>query len=526
MFELFGGLSLFIYGIHLMGEGLQKVAAHKMRGILSTLTKNIYVAIFVGFIITAIIQSSSAFTVMLVGFVNAGLMEFTQSIGLIMGSCIGTTVTAQLVAFKLTKIALPTIMLGFGLEFFTKKYKHIGNAILGFGILFLGLNIMTESMEFLRTHGIVNKIFLYSSNSKFYIPLCIIAGTIITMMIQSSSASTGIIIALSMGNLIVLKTAIPLIFGCNIGTCVTALIASIGTSSQAKRTAWAHIIFKLIGVLLFIPLIIPFEKLVIFISGSSIPRQIANAHTIFNVSTTLIFIPFAECLSKLIIKLIKEKVEKSNYHLDELLIKTPDLAMERVRKEILRMIGISRCMLNASVNAFVHNNENKLDMVSEKEDITDILQTEITHYLISMSEEQLCPELSKEISVAMRMVNEIERIADHAENIAKISKKRTRNNLEFSKESITEILSLYFITKEFLDDVTKSFKNKDDYVKNCLGKESIINEFTWKYKNSCVKRFNKKHSVVHGLVFVDILNQIEKVGDHIFNMAELVLGTK
>lgn len=509
-----------------MGDGLQKEAANKMREILSKLTKNIYVAVFVGFLITSIIQSSSAFTVMLVGFVNAGLMQFTQSIGLIMGSNIGTTVTAQLVAFKLTKLALPAIMLGFSLGFFTKKYKHVGTAILGFGILFLGLNIMTDAMLFLRGHEIVNAIFLYSSNSKFYIPLCILAGTIITGVIQSSSVSISIIIALSMIDLIVLKAAIPLMLGCNIGTCITAIVASIGTSSQAKQTAMAHIVLKVFGVLIFLPLIIPFEKFVVLISGTSIPRQIANAHTIFNISTTLIFLPFAGCLTRMIDKMIPVVVTKYNYHLDSRLIKTPELAMERVRKEILRMMGISRCMLKTSVNSFINNNENKLDMVFEKETIVDLLQTEITHYLISISEEELHPDISKEISVAMRMVNEIERIADHAENLAKISRKRTRNSLEFSEESVGEISSLYVLAKDFFDDVTRSFKNRDDFVKHCLCKESVINEFTWKYKKSCVQRFNKKHSVIHGLVFVDILNQIEKVGDHIFNMAELVLGTK
>ncbi|MGA1842885.1 MAG: Na/Pi cotransporter family protein, partial [bacterium] len=330
-FGLIGGLGLFIYGIHLMGEGLQKAAGDRMRKILSCLTNKPIFGVLVGAGITALIQSSSATSVMLVGFVNAGLMTFTQAVGVIMGANIGTTVTGQLIAFKLTKAALPAIGIGFALSFFSKKikYKNIGEVILGFGILFLGLKIMMDSVAFLRNHEAIVNLFILAGNKKNPIIgpiLGVLAGMSITMIVQSSSATIGLLIALASSQLVTIDAAIPILLGDNIGTCITALLASIGTTLPAKRTALSHALFNIVGTIIVLLLLSPYEKLIVFLSKGNIARQIANAHTLFNVMNTIIMLPFISYFVKIVSFIIPggdSDLQLKNHYLDRRLIKTP-----------------------------------------------------------------------------------------------------------------------------------------------------------------------------------------------------------
>ncbi|MCJ7646837.1 Na/Pi cotransporter family protein, partial [bacterium] len=329
IFGLVGGLGLFIFGIHLMGTGLHKAAGDRMRKILAALTSTPFIGMFVGLGVTSIIQSSSATTVILVGFVNAGLMTLRQSIGVILGADIGTTVTAQLIAFKLTDYALPVIGLGMALNLFARKkfYKNIGEFLFGFGILFLGLNILTGSVKPFGGSESVRNAFVIFSKS----PITGIAtGMVVTMIIQSSSVTVGLVLALASAGLIDLKGAIPLILGDNIGTCITAILASIGTTISAKRTAIAHVTFKVLGVLLLLPFLPYYEKFVAT-TATSIMRQCANAHTIFNVIITTLFLPLAGVLARTIEKAVPGKetvVEVGPKHLERHLLNTPVLALQ------------------------------------------------------------------------------------------------------------------------------------------------------------------------------------------------------
>ncbi len=292
IFGLMGGLGLFIYGIHLMGECLQKAAGDRTRKILGRLTNNPVLGVLVGAGITGIIQSSSATTVMLVGFVNAGLMTLTQAVGVIMGANIGTTVTGQIVAFNLIDYALPIVGIGFALSFFpkNKKYKNIGEIILGFGILFLGLKIMTDSVKFFKGQKCISNMLIAVGNTKNPVlaPLLgVLAGLVTTMIIQSSSATIGLLIALARSGVVPIHAAIPILLGDNIGTCITAILASIGTSLSARRTALAHAVFNIVGTIIILIFLNPYQKFIVFLSPVSVPRQIANAHTLFNVINTI-----------------------------------------------------------------------------------------------------------------------------------------------------------------------------------------------------------------------------------------------
>jgi len=356
---LFGGLALFLYGMEKMSEGMKKSAGSKMRSILEALTKNRFIAFIVGAFVTMVIQSSSATTVMLVSFVQAELMVFAQAMGVILGADIGTTITAQLIAFKLTDYALLMIVIGFIIRMIgkTDQVKHIGEAILGFGILFFGMKLMSDAMKPLRTYPEFINLMKGLEN-----PLTgLLIGTVFTALIQSSSAFTGIVIVLAQQQLITLEAGIPLIFGANIGTCVTAGLASIGTSRDAKRVALAHVLFKIAGVLLFIFWIPFFADIIRNIAAkfnSDTARQIANAHTIFNVSLGLIFLPFTAIFAKYILRILPDKEEEkgikpATWHLDDSMISTPEFAINLARTEISRMAKLLGRMMRAVIVPFI-----------------------------------------------------------------------------------------------------------------------------------------------------------------------------
>ena len=371
IFGLFGGLALFLYGMEQMSNGLKKTAGDHIRSILSALTNNRLMGLTVGAFVTMVIQSSSATTVMLVSFVQAQLMTFVQSLGVILGADIGTTITAQLIAFNLTDYALLMIAIGFGIRMFAKKDtgKHIGEVIMGFGILFFGMKLMSDAMKPLRTYVPFIELLEGLENPLYGL----LVGAIFTALIQSSSAFTGLIIVLAQQGLLTLDAGIPLIFGANLGTCVTAGLASIGTSREAKRVALAHTMFKIGGILLFVLWIPTFAEIIRNISptsnsigldklASETPRQIANAHTLFNVSLAFIFLPFTMLFSKLILFILpRRKVEVGvvpvTWHLDDTAISTPALAIGLAQTEISRMAKISKRMLNAIIIPFVSKEE-------------------------------------------------------------------------------------------------------------------------------------------------------------------------
>ena len=358
--KLLGGLGLFIYGMKLMGDGLENAAGEGLKKILEKVTKNPIIAVVVGAVVTMVIQSSSATTVMVVGFVNAGLMNLAQAAGIIMGANIGTTITAQLVAFKLDEIAPVFVFVGAMMVMFVKgkKRKEIGNIILGFGILFVGMGTMSGAMKPLTTLPMFQEI-LTTVGQHWY--LGVIAGALITAVLQSSSATTGILVALATAGALNINQALPIIMGCNIGTCITAMLATVGTNKTAHRAAMLHLIFNVVGTLLFLPIIIPgfLGDFVSYFTGD-VKRQIANAHTIFNVVNTLIMVPLIPILCKIVEKIIPgeddEKVGPK--YIDDRLLETPVIAAGQVVKETLRMANKAKTSLELAMTAFMKNDEN------------------------------------------------------------------------------------------------------------------------------------------------------------------------
>ncbi len=425
LIELMGGLGLFIYGMKLMGDGLENAAGEGLKNILEKVTSNRIMGVAVGTIITAVIQSSSATTVMVVGFVNAGLMTLSQALGVIMGANIGTTITAQLVAFKLDQIAPLFVFTGAAVVMFAKAKKRveIGNIILGFGILFTGMGAMTSAMEPISSSPQFTQLLLAVGDNWV---IGILTGVFFTAIIQSSSATTGILIALASTNAITITLAIPILFGCNIGTCVTAMLASIGTNKTAHKAAFLHLIFNVVGTIIFIPFI---GYLGDFVATTStdISRQIANAHTIFNITNAAVLLPFGNLIIKFVNKVIpcEDKIENLGpKFIDERFLETPVIAAGQVIKETIRMANKAKKNVQLSMDAFLTEDQQLINQVYENEKLINILEESITNYLVKLSKCTLSDKEKVIVASTFHIVIDIERIGDHAENIADLAIER------------------------------------------------------------------------------------------------------
>ncbi len=473
---LLGGLAFFLYGMEKMSHGMKRSAGSKLSSILSALTSNRVIALFVGAFVTMVIQSSSATTVMLVSFVQAGLMSFVQSLGVILGADIGTTVTAQLIAFKLTDYALLMVAVGFGLQLFSKNdsVRNIGEVILGFGILFYGMKLMSDSMKPLRTYSEFIDLMKGLESPLFGL----LVGTLFTALVQSSSASTGVVIVLAQQGLITLEAGIPIIFGANIGTCITAGLASIGASREAKRVALAHVLFKLAGVALFVFWIPGFAELIRSLTdkfGGGVARQIANAHTIFNVSLALVFLPFTSFFAKLILKILPKKevlagITPVLWHLDDRCISSPALAIDLARTEISRMAKLLGRMLRAIIIPYISDERliaqegysreeislfireiptqdeffpqlTLLEGVDMREEKLDFLDEKIVEYLIQIARQDLSEEEAKEVYAMISIANDLESMGDiiHRNMVPLIAKKQELES-DFSEEGKEELM--------------------------------------------------------------------------------------
>jgi len=425
---LIGGLGLFLYGMLLLSEGLKKNAGERMRSLLSTLTHNRVIAVGVGAFVTMILQSSSATTVMLVSLVQAGLMQFSQTMGIILGADIGTTVTVQLIAFKFTDFSLPMIGIGFGMMMLSKRQilQQVGETLLGFGILFFGMDIMSRSMSPLRSYPPFLNLLVSMENPL----LGILVGTAFTALIQSSAAFIGILIILSTQGLLTLEAAIPLLFGANIGTCVTAFLASIHTRREAKRVALAHILFKVVGVLLFFAWIPQFAEIVRLVSPSGtestlngsaylasvVPRQIANAHTLFNVTLAIVMLPFTRMAARGILRLLpdlpEEELPFTTNFLDDSMISNPAMALSLAKSEVLYMGQIIIRMVENILKPFLERNHTVLDELDHDELRVNFLHQKIYDYLTRVSRKSIPTERTNEIFQMLYTVTELEQIAD------------------------------------------------------------------------------------------------------------------
>jgi phosphate:Na+ symporter len=527
IFGIFGGLGLFVYGIHIMGDGLQRVAGDKFRNVLKALTSNPIKGVLVGAGITALIQSSSATTVLVVGFVNAGLMTLSQSLGVIFGANVGTTITAQIIAFKLTDYALPIVGIGMILYVFARKrfWKFLGLFCLGFGILFLGLSIMTSVVKPFAEHpGVINA--FVSINDR--VLWGVLVGVLITSLLQSSSVTVGIVLGLASIGLINIKGAIPIILGANIGTCITIIIASIGANVASKRTAAAHLLYNIIGAVMFLVVLKPFTQLITRTSHDTL-RQIANAHTIMKVIETLIFLPLIGLFAKAVEWIVPGEeiiIETGPRYLEKHLINTPIFALDAASKEIIRMAQAAKIMVNESTSGFLGLDEKILKNLPKREEALDGLQEAITDYLMLLTQRDLSEEEARRIPALLHSVNDIERIGDHSENIMELALRRINANLPFTQEAVDEIK----IMSSHVDDMMKHAINalNDNSVEKaeqvlCL--ENKVNEFTETLRKNHIDRLSQnKCNVLSGIVFLDMVSNFEKIGDHITNIAQAVMG--
>ena len=476
--SLAGGLGLFLYGMSLMSDGLKKTAGQRMRTILSRLTHNRFIAVGVGAFVTTIIQSSSATTVMLVSFVQAQLLRFAQTLGIILGAGIGTTITAQLIAFKLTDYALLVIAVGSGLLLLgkTHRLRNIGEALLGFGLLFFGMKIMSDAMVPLRDFDPFINLLVHLENPL----LGILIGTVFTALIQSSSAFIGILIVLAGQGVLTLEAGIPLLLGANIGTCITAGLAAIGTTREAQRVAVAHILFKVVGVLLLVWWIPVFADLVRWLSprgdlqlsgaaylGDVVPRQIANAHTIFNIALTLILLPFTGPAARLVERLMPERPEAPEFpyktrFIDNAMLATPVLALSLARQEVLRMGQIAKTMVEKILLPFTERNREVLSELDAGEEQVDFLQAQINAYLTRISQQSIPEEQADEAFRMMYTVTEFEQIADI---VSKTLKPRALEWLEtehhFSEAGKQEIMTYHISALKQISRAMETFLKSD-----------------------------------------------------------------
>lgn len=529
-FLLLGGLGLFIYGMKLMGEGLQKAAGEKLKKILEKITANRILAVLVGAGVTAIIQSSSATTVMTVGFVNAGLMNLFQAAGIIMGANIGTTMTAQLIAFKLTDIAPLILAIGTVMVMFCKKKRHrdIGEIILGFGILFMGMTIMETSMKPLSQMKSFQNLILKLGR---YPITGVLVGLCMTATVQSSSATIGILQALAGINAISLSAALPVLFGDNIGTCATALLASIGTCKNAKRAALIHLTFNIIGTIIFM-ILFKFVLYIVPMFGGDIQRQIANAHTLFNITNTIIQVPFIPFLVSFVNKIIPGKDEKEDVmalkYLDKRLLETPSIAVGQLNKEVVRMGRLAALNLKTSFECFIKQDENQIKQVTDREEVINFLEREITSFMVLLSRTSISEHQSELVTSLFHVVNDIERIGDHSDNISELAQYRIDNKLAFSETAVKELKNIYELSKTAADYSIDALQGSDtEKAAKVLQIEDKIDEMEKKLRDDHIDRLNKGICYpASGAVFLDILTNFERVGDHSTNIAEMVINTK
>ena len=529
--QVLGGLALFIFGMTTLSDSLQKVSSNSLKSIINILQKKPWASVLVGLGTTMVIQSSSATSVMTIGFVNAGLMTLKTAIGIIMGANIGTTITAQIVSFNIIDVlSYPLIIVGFLLFFISKRrrYKNIGMAIIGLGLLFLGMNIMKQSLEPLKNNIDFKNFLLTFSKNPF---LGLLVGLVMTSILQSSSATIGLLIALAAQGLLPISAAIPILFGDNIGTCTTALIASTGTTVTARRTAFAHLLFNIFGTVLFFTLLYGFKlgPLLLPRIGSTVPHQIANMHTIFNITTTIILFPIVGLFEKLVVKLYPGKdiiVHKNALYLESRLIDTPSLSLEQAKKELLRVIKITQNMLNLSYERL-----HKKDIVIEKkvldrEYAVDSITEDIIRYLTKISQKSLGARLSNKLTNLLHIAYDAERAADHAESILYLMLVKEENNMNFSKIALQELeLSVNKVNHLFNSLISGMEKNNLNQLKKCEKIEFEIDLLVKKIRTSHLKRLRNGNCMpLSGVVFADIVLHLERTGDLLYGISRNLLN--
>ena len=523
--EVLGGLAVFIFGIGRLSESLQRLTSNTLKKIINFLAKRSWAAVLMGLTITSIIQSSSATTVMTVGFVNAGLVTLRQAIGIIMGANIGTTVTAQIVSFKVESIAYPIIIIGTLMYFLgrKKRIKNTGMAILGLGLIFLGMIVMKNSLEPLKNSETFKYFLLYFSKNPF---AGILVGVIITGILQSSSATIGLLIALASQGLIPFASAVPILMGDNIGTCATALIASIGTTITARRTALAHLMFNIFGTIVFSILIYGFKIMPFIesITGSSVPHQIANMHTTFNIITTIILFPFIGWYEKFIIKIFPGQdvvVNKNALYLDIRLIKTPVIALGQVEKEVIRVSKLAHEMFKLSHERLHKNDANIEKKLLDREAAIDSITEDTVRYLTKASQAYLTNALSIKLTNLLHIAYDLERAADHAESILYLIDVKEENRMSFTKPASLELEKTYEKVELIFDTLINGMENADNKkLEECEKIEAEIDAIVKETRTNHLIRLRKNECMpLSGVTFTDIILHLERIGDLLYGIS-------
>jgi phosphate:Na+ symporter len=514
--SLFGGVLLLLYGIKLVNDGLQNATGSKIRSLLRSLTSNRLTAVGAGAFITGLIQSSSATSVMLVGFVSAGLMSFRQTLAVILGADIGATLTVQLIAFHIYDYSLLLVGIGLSFVLFTHKMltKSLGQGILGFGFVFLSLKIMTDAMTPLQGNELFRQVFVALTDTPF-IGIVLSAG--ITALIHSSAATLGIALALAKSGLIPLQAAIYIILGANIGTCATALIASLRSPAEARRVAWAHVFFKVVGVILFLPFLTPFQSLVAH-TASDLTRQIANAHTLFNVIMAILFVPFTGLFSKLITKLVPEKAEEKKFgpmYLDDHVLGTPALALGQATREALRESDIAREMLIDAVKVFQSDDPSTISAIKNKDNLIDLLDRHIRLYLTRLSSSHLTESQSRRAMTVLEIARNLESIGDIIDrNIMPLAVKRIDKGITFSQEGMDEIISFHKKIIENFDAAISAFASNDrDLADRVLRNKEELGTVERELVQAHLDRLRKglRESIETSHIHLDVIGNLARI---------------
>ncbi|MDY5023007.1 MAG: Na/Pi cotransporter family protein [Blautia sp.] len=525
---LMGGLGLFLFGMKQMSDGLEKAAGAKMRSVLEFFTKTPLRGILVGTFFTAIIQSSSASTVMVVSFVNSGLMNLYQAAGVIMGANIGTTVTSQLISFNLSELAPAIIMVGVIMIMFCKnvKIQRAGEVLLGFGILFMGLTTMSSSMSVLKESPQVVEI-MGSLTSHI---LAVVVGLIVTTVLQSSSATVGIVLLLANQGLLDIRICFFIIMGCNIGSCVSALLAGLGGKANAKRAALIHLFFNIIGtVIVYIIISValePITAMIASISGGNPGREVANAHTLIKLTEVVLLAPFTKQIVKLTGFFVRsdDKQEEETYHLEfisEKSVFSPTTAVFDATREMERMGHMAITNLERAMNALITLDEKDIDEVYAVEKQVDYLNHEITNYLVKVNQMTLPTDDAQSIGGLFHVVNDIERIGDHAENIADAARSRIERQVDFSDQAKRELSGMLDMVIKITTYALDMFShNNQEHMQEILELEDKVDEAERQLQESHIQRLTKGEcSASSGMMFSDIISGLERVSDHATNIA-------
>lgn len=535
LLTLFGGLAIFLYGMNVMGDSLEKSSAGKLKAILENLTSNPIKGVLLGAGVTAIIQSSSATTVMVVGFINSGIMKLSQSIGIIMGANIGTTITSWILSLTgiksdnpilalFTPVNLSLIMALIGIipVMFSKssRKKDLGAICLGFAILMLGMDMMSSAVSPLADMPGFQNILLIFSNPI----LGVLMGAILTAIIQSSSASVGILQAIATTGSVTYSSAIPIILGQNIGTCVTAILSSIGTTKNAKRSAVVHLSFNIIGTITFLAIYYPLNMFLKFSFADEIisPMGIAVVHSTFNVFSTLIMLPFGKQLEKLAYIIIKDKdVPEKTHMLDERLLATPPIALAECKKIANNMAELSKNTLVDSLELLTNYSEKTAEKIRETEEVIDHYEDKLGSYLVKLSQRSLSLTDSHEVSNLLHSIGDFERIADHAVNLVRTAEEINTKKMKFSESAYKELKIVIAAVKEILENTTTAFENEDlELAKDVEPLEQVIDRIKRILKSRHIERLQKGECTIElGFVLSDIITNIERVSDHCSNIA-------